>query len=394
MKKVLLFAIMAMTGLTAFADLDGFYRVQNAFTKRYAYLLDNHGSYSVGSTTADVGAIELYKDLQRRYTDPASILYISKVDGDKYSYYVSGQSTSVYGMLGTYLKLYPADVYDGAQTYKAYASKSGLTKYLSDNRTDNNRDKGMTSVDDPKTDKEARRLWYIKPIDADTDEYFGIAPTVTAGGKYYYPFFADLAYKAKSEGMAFYIVTDIDPVGAVVVKKLDGAVSLGVPIIIECSNPLPSDNRLSIGFFSSEYANTEGNKLAGVYFDNDAEDKRHYNRTPFDKNSMRVLGEVDGKLAFVRGDYDFIPRNQAYLPLPDANLHEIDNFLVMTADELEEYKKTISGVNIVNQSVGVDVYSIDGRLVNAGMDRNEVNNLGKGVYILRSGNKTEKLIVK
>ncbi len=379
-------------GLPVYADLngDGFYRVQNAFTKRYVYLLDNRGSYSIGSTSADVNAIHLYKDAQRRYSDPSSILYVSHVSDSYYN--ISGQNTSVYGLLETYIKLYPAGEYDGMNSYFAYASKSGMVKYLCDNRTSSYEDKGIIAVD-PQGDKQ-RRQWYILPVDADTDEYFGITPSVTAGDKYYHPFFADLAYKAKSDGMKFYVVTDIDPVGAVVVRELQGSVPLGTPVIIECSNQNPSDNRLDLGFFSSEYGNTDGNKLSGIYFDNDVSDKRHYNRTPFDKNSMRVLGEVDGKLAFVRGDYDFIPRNQAYLPLSDANLHGIDNFLVMTAEELEDYKKQIGdGVEIVGQSNVVDVYSVDGRLVKTGVDRNEVYNLGRGVYILRNGNKAEKHIV-
>ena len=47
-----------------FADLNGngYYRVQSAYTKRYAYLTDNKGSYNIPTTSADVGALELFID--------------------------------------------------------------------------------------------------------------------------------------------------------------------------------------------------------------------------------------------------------------------------------------------------------------------------------------------
>ncbi len=61
MKKLLLLTISALVSLPSFADLggDGYYRVQNAHTKRYAYLLDDKGKIDTVSTSADVGAIEL-----------------------------------------------------------------------------------------------------------------------------------------------------------------------------------------------------------------------------------------------------------------------------------------------------------------------------------------------
>lgn len=389
MKRFLLYFLVAFASLSAFAELngDGYYYLRNAATKRYIYILDDKGSYSIGNTTADVGAIGLYLNFDAAHSDPATILYLQNSSNSFYD--IAAQGTSLHGILDVYVKIYKATEYNGALSYYIYASKSGLTKYLGDTRTDMEREDGISSVDA----KSERRYWHINPVNSDTNDYFGINPSVTAGGKYYQPFFAGFPFSAKSAGVKFYVVTGVDPVGVVVVKEISGTVPAGVPVIVECSNPLATDNRLNIGVHT-DYADASGNLLGGVYFDNS--NKVHYNRTTFDRNSMRVLGEVDGKLAFVRGDYDFIPRNQAYLSIPDANLYEIDNFQVMTAEELEAYKVWLAenSVDAIAVDSTVDVYGIDGHLVKEGILKSEVRSLGKGLYILRSGNHAEKLLVK
>lgn len=387
MKRFLLYFLVAFASLSAFAELngDGYYRLQSTATGRYVYILDDKGSYSIGTTSADVGAIGLYLNSDAVHSDPSTVLYFQNSSGSFYD--IGAQGTSLHGILDVYVKIYKDKDMPG--TYFIYASKSGLTKYLGDMRTSTTREDGLTSVEATGD----RRNWNITPLNADTDEYFGITPSVTAGGKYYYPLFAGFPFSAKSGGMKFYIVTGVDPVGVVVVKEVSGTVPAGVPVIVECSNPLATDNRLNIGVFT-DYADASGNHLGGVYFDNDR--TTHWNRTPFDRNSMRVLGEVDGKLAFVRGDYDFIPRNQAYLPLYDASLHGFDSLQVMTAEELEAYKVWLAenSVDAIAADSTVDVYGIDGHLVKEGILKSEVRSLGKGLYILRSGNHAEKLLVK
>lgn len=385
MKKILLLAITILAILPAFADLNGngFYRIQNAYTKRYVYVLDNRGSYDAVQTTADVGAIGLYKDVMKSKSDPATVLYLQNASGSEYD--IAAQGTSIFEILGLYVRLLDAKTYDGSQSYYIYASKSGMSKYLGDLRSDSDRDDGYASVDA----KGDRRKWYINPLNSSADEYFGIAPTVTAGQKYYYPLFAGFPFSAKSDGMKFFIISRIDPVGVAVVKEVTGTVPAGAPVIVQCSKPLPSDNRLNIGTLS-DYGNVDGNQLSGIYFDN--ETNLHYNRTPFDRNSMRVLGVAGGKLAFVRGDYDYIPRNQAYLKINDASLFGKDNLLVMTEAELEEYKK--NSVDVIPEDSIVDIYTVDGRLVKSNFPKSEVSTLPKGLFILRNGMVSEKLLLK
>lgn len=387
MKKFLLFFFVSVCTLTAFAELngDGYYRVQNAYTKRYAYLLDNTGYIDSHSSSADVGALELYLKFLRASSDPATVFYIEGAGSGSY-YDIAAQGTSIYGFLGEYMKIIKGKTYDGQQSYYAYATKSGLTKYLGDRRVDMNEEKGLASADATKDS----RLWYIEPLDASVSErYFGIAPTLTAGGKYYYPLYASFPFSAYSKGVKFYYVYYIDyRNGIVITKEINGTVPAGQPVIVECENPLAADNRLNIGA-SGTVASIGDNRLKGVYFDNSS--STHYNRTRYDKRTMRILKVVNGKLTFVVGDEEFLPRNQAYLQLTWDPHYDVANYTVM---KLEDYNKEFGAVEAVTESSVVDVYGIDGRLIKSGMEKADVPALGSGLYILKSEGHSEKLIVR
>lgn len=340
MKKILLLAIVAFSALSSLAELsgNGYYRLQNALTKRYTYLMDNKGSVDVATSSADVGALELYTGFLRASSDPATVFYLENHSGSEYN--VRAQGTDLYTFLGAYLKIIKGKQYDGQQSYYAYASKSGLTKYIGDIRSDNSNEKGYPSADA----KGDTRLWYINPLTVADDNYFGVAPTVTAGGRYYYPMFAGFPYSAHSSGVRFYVVSRLEPdYGVAVLSEVKGTVPANVPVIIECEHPLATDNRLAIGAYGSG-DNIPSNYLKGVYFDNPSTN-RHHNQTPYDPKTMRSLAMVDGKLMFVKGDYEFCPRNQSYLSLQSAAAQAVDNYRVMTEDEFSAYEKQMEGLN-------------------------------------------------
>lgn len=385
MKKFLLWALLALTSMPAVAvlDGDGYYRVQNAETKRYAYLIDDKGSFNTSTTSADVNALELYSGFQNASSDPATVFFVSKVPVGGLDHNVAGQGTSLYDFLDTYLKIMNGKVYDGIQSYYAYASRSGFTKYLGDLQNEDV-EQGFPSVDCQGDE----RLWYINPVSADDEQgYFGIAPTVTVGNKYYHPFFAAFPYSAKSEGVKFYAVVKVDSrVKAVVISELAGVIPAGVPVIVECAAPLASGNRLNVGASGSS-SDVSANLLKGVYFNSGK--FKHVNQLPFDKTSMRVLASKDGKLVFTTADYYFVPRNQAYLSLSGADV-DVDTYQVVTP---EEYENMSSVEGIIADDANVDVYGIDGTLIKSGIGRSEVSSIGKGVYILRSGNSVERIIL-
>lgn len=391
MKKFLLFAIIAMCAHIAYADFnsDGYYRVRNAYTLRYAYLLDDKGSYDYGSSSADVGALKLFLDTQRVLHDPASVFYFKKDPSSKNKFNIAGQGTSVYDFLGDYLYyIAESKPYNGNNTYLIYGSKGGAVKYLGDTWIVATDDDGRASVEA----KGDCRKWHFLPLEGNTEEFFGVLPTVASGNKYYQPYYAGFPFSAKSEGLKFYVITNIDYRGVAVYEEVAGTVPAGMPVIVECSGTSAKENKLNIGGAGTS---VPGNLLKGVYFDNDS--RSHFNRTPFDRTSMRVLGVKDGKLAFVEGEYDYIPRNQAYLQLTDASQYGTKDFVLMTPDEYEVFVKENeeTGVaEVIYESTVVNVYGLDGRLLKAGIAKNSVSSLGKGLYILRSGDKSEKVTVR
>ena len=371
-----------------FADLngDGYYRVQSAYTKRYAYLTDNKGSYSIPTTSADVGALELFMDPERVLSDPATVFFFKAAPESegKGFYDICGQNTSIYGFMELYARIYQdKSPYDGATTYSIYASLNGVAKYIGDLWDHPDEDEGLASADA----KGDFRKWYIDPISADGDQYFGIAPQIQAGGKYYSPFFADFPFSAYSDGLKFYTISEIDNRGAAIINEVNGVVARSTPVVIECGSPLASSNRLNIGGSADAIS---GNKLKGVYFCNRA-NNLHKNLTPFNKETMRVLGiGKDGRLAFVEGNYDYIPRNQAYLQLTDPAQYKVKEFILMTSEQRDI---EFSAVETIALDSYVDVYGIDGNLLKSSVSKSDVPSLGKGLYILKSGDKSEKMIV-
>lgn len=386
MKRILLYAMLAGFALPTMADIDGngYYRVQNAFTKRYAYLLDNTGSWSVSSSTADVGALGLYSNPERVFFDPAGVFYVESASQGNNLYDIAGQGTSIHGFMNEYVKIaQDRKPYDGQNCYVIYATLSGVSRYLGDLWNHPEDDEGMPSADAKGDD----RKWYFDRIEADSEYYFGVMPTVKAEGKEYAPYFTGFPYSAYANGMKFYVVKDIDARGGAIIEEVQGTVPTATPVIIECAGATPSDNRLNIGGSASAVS---GNMLKGVYFNNPS--KIHNNQTPFDKETMRVLGAgKDGRLAFVKADYSYIPRNEAYLQLTDPEQYGIEEFLVLTEEERET---ELNAVAVIPVDAEVDVYGLDGRIVKSGIAKNEVSSLGKGLYLLRGAGVTEKYIVR
>lgn len=332
--------MVLLTALPSLATLNGsgYYRVQNAATKRYAYLLDNKGSFDIATSSADINAMQLFLGFTRAASDPASVFYVED-EGSNY-YNVASQGADLYSFFSAYMKIISSGQYEGKPSYVVYAAKSGITRYLVDERSDNNREDGRPNLV-PGTSGDYKK-WYLEEMTATGDNYFGIAPSLTAGGKYYHPFYAGFKFAPYSEGVKAYVVSGLDTeYGIAVIKEATDNIPSGTPVIVECNSALAADNRLTVGP-SGGNGSIPANYLRGVYFDNDGKTfQKHYNRTPYDQNSMRSLAVVNGELMFVKGNYDFIPRNEAYLQLPDAASCAIDNWQVMKEDAYNQYVSAI-----------------------------------------------------
>lgn len=324
MNKFLLTFLVCVAGASpAMSQLNGngFYRVQNYMTDRYAYITDNKGHVDVATTSVDALAIQLWKDFNKACCDPATVLYFESKGGVDYD--IVAQGTGVYNIIEHNVSIRTNS--DG--TYMAYGKQDKLAKYLGDANSSDSPEGTMSSEAQGKY-----RNWWIKPITSDGDNYFGIKPTVTAQGKHYRPMYASFPMSAKSSGVVIHVVTKYG-YGMAVSETVSGTIPGNTPCYIECSTTSPSNNRMNVGGSGAQVNN---NQMGGVFFENYM--KTHLNLTPYDPNTMRVLGVLsDGSLGFVIGDIENLPANQSYLKVPAGSPAEIR---IVTN---EEYDRVVSG---------------------------------------------------
>ena len=388
MKRIKLLSLIALFTLSAQAQLaDGFYRVQNENTKRYVTIIDGYGKVNMETTDVDMNALQTVMGFEEVESNPASVIYIKKIDG---GYDLQAQGVGSYNMVGYALQM--VDFGDG--TYGAYAEKSGMRKDLGDvtpswMRTDE-QNKYATVVTNSDNIS-----WWVRPITSDSeDNYFGIKPTVQVGDKYYTTFVASFPFTFASEGMKAYTIEKLNEGKAMVIyKELTGTIQPGTPVIIECSSSEPKNNKLNISgapAYGTKPLTSEGNLLEGVYFCNYMDkstntliptDSKHFDAVEYKPYTMRVLGKTaDGSLAFVKvkdGSLKYIPANTAYITVSNS-----------VPDELLVVDEATGITNKVADKVqNGNVYTLQG--VKVAENATSLDNLDKGVYII-NGRKVVK----
>lgn len=304
--KLLLTSVVCVVSAYAQLSGDGFYRVQNEKTKRFITVIDNRGSVNVQTTDADLNALRTVEGFERVVSDPASVVYIKKMTK---GYDLQSQGMDTYAMINRELMIF--DWEDG--TYSAYATESGMTKYLCDvipnwMMTPEERIYGSVC-----TNSLDSKYWYINPVKNADGSYFGISPDIAVDDSFYKSFYVSFAFSFASSGMKAYYVTKVDVTNScVVVKEVTGTVALGTPLIVKCSSAQPANNKLNL--LNLNGSAPLDNLLRGQYFCNPDAGK-HTNVLAYNATTMRVLGKAaDGSLAFVRqSNLKYIPANTAYL---------------------------------------------------------------------------------
>ena len=320
----------------------GFYRVKNYGTDNYFRVCDNTGSINYAATTADMAAIQLWNGLDASLSEPGSVLYFENKGGNYWD--ITSQGTGVYKIIGRYVEIKTTGTKDNLTFYQVSTTESGVTLYLSDVGGWGGDFNTLGT-----TGKGATRRWLVEPIDASTDSYFGVSPSISASGKYYAPFYADFAFSFASSGMKAYYVSKVDGDIAVLSEVTADVIPASTPLIIECSSTDKSDNRLNL--LTGKYNAVSGNVLKGVYFCNEFRENSKDAITAFDASSMRVWGvSAEGKLTLNSetsalhvnwwGDDDnrYLNANQSYLPVASGTASEMT---LMTESEYAEYKSSM-----------------------------------------------------
>ena len=398
MKKILLTILSASVSLGMFADLtgNGYYRVRNCGSERWASLIDNHGAVDYVAGTADVHALQLTEDTETILTDPASIVYFTKQSGNRYN--VAAQGTSLEQLVG-----YPVNIRveesgsDGMSKYVIYGTKSNVTKYIGDaNILPGNYG---TATTEPANYPSYRpyRQWYILPLSVTTSNYFAAVPTIIAGGKLYNTLYTSFPYAPYSSGVKAYYIGRVGG-GMAEMIEITGTVPEGSPVIIQCAGTEPTDNRLEL---KSEKASLSGNSLSGVYFN--FENNSIKNFVKYDPRTMRVLGATsDGSLGFIT-DYNLesIPANTAYLVVPKDSPAEFkcvsSSEFTAGVDSVISDSETLvyeNGYLNCSQPTEIIIYNLGGSMVarHYGTSIN-LTGFAKGIYIAKTSDKSLKFVI-
>lgn len=392
MKKIVIAFIASAISLSASAviDGDGYYRVQNYMTGRYIYVLDNKGELNFQATTAELGAIQLWKGYENTISDPATIIYVKDLDGKGRTFDLQTQGTGVKSMID-----YPVTIYRYPKTdyYSVYGSNSGLVRYIGDATTTDEVRGYVTSLGNSNYHR-----WYFNPVTTEDDNYFGVTPEIQDGDEYFGTLYADFPFTAHSEGVTSYYVCSISD-GVAYLAEIDGTVPRSTPVIVKCASANPSDNRLNLGGDATPISD---NRLKGVFFNNTS--LLHKNLTPNDPATMRVLGRLaDGSLGFVTSTEQYLPRNKAYLPVPAGTPAELRiayasaGIADIIADE-NAATVSVDGLNVSVVGTGseaANIFSVTGQLVATGAaDGSPILLPAPGVYIVRCGATATKILVK
>lgn len=399
MKSILTTFFASAVALSSFAGVhegEGYYRMQNFLTERYIYVTDNRGSLNMQATTAELGAIEIWKGYEKTISDPATVIYVKDLDGKGRDFDLQTQGTGVKTIID-----YPVSIIENASTkpltHRIFGRNSGLTRYIGDGTGSPaviKNERGYASSQLQPNDK--ANFWILHKITTDGNQYFGVDPEINVGGDYYTTIFAGFPFSTASDGMKAYYVSKVGN-GMAALKEISGTVPTGTPVIIKCSASTPSGNRLNIGGSASAIS---GNRLGGVYFNNTS--LKHKNQTPYDKETMRVLGTLsDGTVGFVTSDIKFLPRNKAYLTVPAGSPAEIrlvseeefDKSAIITV-KTDKVSMRIEGMTLyVDGDAAVEVYTVTGQLVRRGRF-SSLQLPAPGIYIVKSGATVAKLIAR
>jgi hypothetical protein len=375
-KLLLLTLICTLAAQAQYPD-DGYYRVRSSVQKRYVRVIDNTGSVNVQTTDADLGALCTQRSWDKVVSEPASIIYIKKIE-DPNGYDLQSQGTGSYEIIKYAVKALPV----GDGKYRCYAQKGTMVKYIADQEiidylaTEETRERGavVTNITD---DKSELRNWDLIPVDAESDNYFGLQPSIKVGNDYYQTFYASFPFTFASAGMSSWYISKVNEGrGEAIIEEVTGGVPAATPVIIKSTAQEAENNKLNVG--ADATGSAPNNQLKGVYFCNPLDgdpQTNHYNAKVYDPTTMRVLGKAsDGSLAFVKDvDLKYIPSNTAYITV-SASAPAV--FKVVTPEEAAIQSITVDSKN-------GNIYDLQGREVTD-------NQLSRGVYIMNG----RKYVVK
>ena len=315
MKRILSLFITALLVLTASAQLtgDGFYRVKCKQTGRYLTIHNDYVNKESAKRTGNVElqSLETIADFSDIVDDPGSIVYLRKKDG---AWVIEGQGFTTDNQI--WIQITPRD--DAYWIWSAVNYQGAqVTRYLRDYEETPGYSYITTDVDlSPNWE------WYITPVSE--EEYLGLYGDVQVGNNYYTTFYAGFPIQLGA-GMKAYAVNTLQSTTCTL-EDIGDIVPAKTPVVIACAGKEPSANKVTP--LASTDAKVSTNRLSGAIFcypvlSPSGKERRSnpaWNTVDYDPETMRVLGEDNGKLCFVTSDVlPYIPANTAYLDVQSGS---------------------------------------------------------------------------
>ena len=371
MKKLVSLIITALVAVSASAQFaDGFYRLQCKETGRYIAIHNNYVNKESAKQSGqiDLQSLETVSDFENIVNDPGSVIYLKNTSK---GYIIEGQGFTTEGrnlylqfteVNGAY-RIYTTITYDGL----AY------TRYLRDYQT-----KSGSSYITTDELKSTNWHWYVIPVTDAADQIMGLKGDVKVGDSYYTTFYAAFPVQLGS-GMKAYAVNSLSD-SSCTLQDIGNIVPKKTPVVIGCAGEDAASNKVTP--LAKGGTAVEGNKLSGEIFcysvltptGDERRDNPAWNAKDYVPETMRVLGEADGKLSFITAgeEFDFLPANRAYLnvtegsaaSIPTDGTTGISSVKVNTTTKQANGTYTLNGVRVPdNVTPQKGIYIQDGKKV-------------------------------
>lgn len=409
MKKKIFTTIMAALTISMMAQTTiepGYYRIKNkGEAGRYITIRNDKvekRASEVEITQGASGEITIWslQTVKNPLTDPGSVLYIS---GDKSNLSLEGQGMKTTELLKKY-KLQS----QGSSLFSE-VTKSGVSviAIMADNYEANvNNDAEIRIIYGSKVTNlyGQYKSWDIVKID-NQQEYFGVAPELKVGEKYFTTLYTSFAYELP-EGIKAYYVDNHNYTNANAIaelKEIGNTVPATTPAILECTSNKVEDNILKPILPSNAPAAIKDNQLSGIYFcgyllfGNNERTFEGYstewkNVTAYDDKTMRILGtDAEGNLALVPATDSqlkitnlgkYLPANKAYITINASEASATNGGIRLLSKEEYDTALSIQAIEVSKPHTGI--YTLTGTRLRNG---DSTEGLSKGVYIL-NGKKT------
>jgi hypothetical protein len=350
MKRIITCLLSAVVSLGAYAQFsDGFYRLKCKETGRYLTVHNNYVNKESAKSTGQVylQSLQTIDGFDNIVNDPGSVIYMKKTSK---GYIIESQGFTTEGR-NLYLKftkvngayrIYTEIIYDGAK----------YTRYLRDYEEKKGKSYIITDAS-----KSTNWHWHIIPVKDADEQYMGLKGDVKVGKKYYTTFYATFPIKLGS-GMKAYAVNTLTE-STCTLKEIGNTVPEKTPVVIACAGEKASSNKVTP--LTSGGSDVGTNKLSGRIFcypvitpsGKESRDNPAWNAKDYKPKTMRLLGEADGKLAFITAsDVKYLPANRAYLKVTSGSAASIPT------DGSTDILKVTSNPDIPSQTKGT--YTLNG----------------------------------